>query len=187
MNESKGYVGIVGFSILYAVCVFLCAFLGFLHPVCWVGFPILAAFVAAFPYFKVASRLQTFGAGLLCAVFLAFFLLVTGELKTLEAIIMLGAGIVSDIIRMALGSKTVKGAMVAYPVLALGNISWILPLWTRTDWYYSGAVEEMGKDYAEGLMPLASTASLCTVIVLTVVLGYLGIRLASGWMKTSLK
>jgi hypothetical protein len=186
MNDSKTYVGIIGFAILYAVSVFLCAFLGFLNPVCWVGFPILAALVGAFSYFKVASHLQTFGAGMLCALVLAAFLFASGELKVTEACLMLSAGIVSDIVRMALGNKTVEGVSWAYPVLSLGNISWILPLWTRTDWYYVGAIEEMGKDYADGLMPLASGMSLFIVIVLTLLLAYLGIRLAARWMKSSL-
>jgi len=33
---------------------------------------------------------------------------------------------------------------LAYPILSIGVIAWILPLWTRTEWYYQGAAEELG-------------------------------------------
>ena len=39
MKKSSSLLGIIGFAILYAATVFLCAFVGFLHPVCWVGSP----------------------------------------------------------------------------------------------------------------------------------------------------
>lgn len=96
---------------------------------------------------------------------------------------MLCVGILSDLIRQVLGNTTSKGISLAYPVLALGNISWILPLWTRTEWYHDGAVEEMGADYAEVLMQFASFPAFCAVVILTLVLGFLGIRLAAKWMK----
>ena len=34
------------------------------------------------------------------------------------------------------GSTSKKGALLAYPVLPVGVIGWILPLWTRTQWYH---------------------------------------------------
>lgn len=97
MKKSSSLLGIIGFAILYAATVFLCAFVGFLHPVCWVGFPVLAAFLGAYSYYKVASGIKCFGAGLLLATVLAGILLVLGEIKLPAAGIILTAGLVSDI------------------------------------------------------------------------------------------
>ena len=64
MNKIN-YFSIVGFIALYVVTVFAPAFLGFFHPVCWAGFPVIAALLGAFSYYCVASRWQRFGAGTL--------------------------------------------------------------------------------------------------------------------------
>ena len=79
MKKSSSLLGIIGFAVLYALSVFLCAFIGFLHPVCWVGFPVLAAFLGAYSYYKVASRTKCFGVGVLLAAVLAVTLLALGR------------------------------------------------------------------------------------------------------------
>jgi hypothetical protein len=71
----------------------------------------------------------------------------------------------------------------AYPVLAIGVISWLLPLWTRTQWYHDGAAEELGNDYADGLMLLANWWGLLLITAITAIMGFLGIRLVAGFFK----
>ncbi len=46
-----------------------------------------------------------------------------------------------------------------------------------TQWYHEGAIKEMGADYAEGLMTLSSPLFLCLFVVLTLIAGYIGIRI----------
>ncbi|MCR4853907.1 MAG: MptD family putative ECF transporter S component [Prevotella sp.] len=185
MKKKINYSGIVGFTVLYAASVFLTAFLGFLHPVLWVGLPVLAAFVGAFSYFKVADQLQCFGVGLLLSAVLAGFLLAIGEFDMHSAFMMLTAGVASDIVRQYVGNTTLKGVSWGYPVLALGVISWIHPLWARPQWYHDGAESELGADYADTLVQMSTMFHLCLVVVLTLVVGYIGIRLAAKWMKSS--
>lgn len=166
------YSCIVGFVALYVVTVFATAFLGYLHPLCWVGFPALAALLGAYSYYHVAQRWQQFGAGTLLGLAFGLLLLVTGEGDALSLGIMTAAGVASDIVR-----KMTDRPAYAYPVLAIGVISWLLPLWTRTQWYHDGAAEELGIDYAEGLMLLANWWGLLLVIIVTALMGYIGIRL----------
>jgi len=187
MKDSKNYWGIIGFQLLYAVIVFITAFLGFLHPALWAGLPVLAAFTGAFAYYKTASNLDSFGAGTLCAFFFCIILMALGEMKMSNATIMMIAGIVSDVVRQFIGNKTLKGVAYAYPVLALGVISWIIPLWTQTEWYHEGAIKEMGADYANGLMTFSSTFGLCAVIILTLIVAYLSIRLFAKTIKSELQ
>ena len=59
------YFSILGFTALYVITVFATAFLGYLHPFCWVGFPALAALLGAYSYYHVAQRWPKFGAGTL--------------------------------------------------------------------------------------------------------------------------
>ena len=72
---------------------------------------------------------------------------------------------------------------LAYPVLPIGVIAWILPLWTRTEWYYQGAAEELGVDYARGLMTFANSWGLLIIVVTTAIAGYVGIQYTAKIIK----
>ncbi len=67
----------------------------------------------------------------------------------------------------------------------LGIIAWLMKLWTNSEWYYQGAAEEIGTDYAEGLRTLSSSWALTLVIILTLAAGYIAISLAAAKMKSS--
>lgn len=178
MNKIN-YFSILGFTALYVVTIFATAFLGYLHPFCWVGFPALAALIGAYSYYHVAMSWPKFGAGTLLGLVFGLFLLVTGEGDVVTLGIMTAAGVVSDVVR-----KLTDRLAYAYPVLAIGVISWLLPLWTRTEWYHDAAAEELGIDYANGLMLLANWWGLLLLTAVTAFMGYLGIRLVAKCIKS---
>lgn len=178
------YVGIIGCVILYAVTSFASAFIGFLSPWCWIVlFPMLAAVLGAPTYLWVASRWQWFGVATVFALVLAAVLLPMGEIDYLQAILMVAAGVISDVVRQVLGNNQKTSVFIAYPILPLGILAWLMKLWTNSEWYYNGAAEEIGTEYAEGLKTLSSTSSLIMVIFLVLVAGYIAIRIAAAKMK----
>ena len=189
MNKSDiNYLGIIGCAILYAITSFASAFLGFLSPWCWiVVFPVLAAVLGAPSYLWAASRWQRFGVATLFALVLAVVLLVMGEIDVTQSLLMVAVGIASDVIRQVIGTTYKRSILLAYPVLTLGIIVWLMKLWTDSEWYYQGAAEEIGVDYAEGLRTLSSIWALLLVIALTFAVGYIGVRIAAAKMKSSKK
>jgi len=183
-NNKINYVGIIGCVVLYAVTSFASAFIGFLSPWCWIVlFPMLAAVLGAPTYLWVASRWQQFGVATVFALVLAAVLLPMGEIDFIQAALMVVAGVVSDVVRQVLGNNLKTSAFIAYPILPLGIIAWLMKLWTNSEWYYQGAAEEIGADYAEGLKTLSSTSSLIMVVILVIVAGYIAIRIAAAKMK----
>ena len=189
MDKSNiNYLGIIGCAFLYAITSFACAFLGFLSPWCWiVVFPVLAAVLGAPSYLWAASRWQRFGVASLFALVLAVILLVMGEIDVTQSLLMVAVGIASDVVRQAIGNTHKRSILLAYPVLPLGIIVWLMKLWTASEWYYQGAAEEIGADYADGLRTLSSIWALLLVIVLTLAVGYIGIRIAAAKMKSGKK
>ena len=189
MDKSNiNYFGIVGCAFLYAITSFACAFLGFLSPWCWiVVFPVLAAVLGAPSYLWAASRWQRFGVGTLFAFVLAVVLLVMGEIDVTQYLLMVVVGLASDVVRQVIGTTYKRSILLAYPVLPLGILVWLMKLWTDSEWYYQGAAEEIGADYAEGLKTLSSPWALLLVIALTLAVGFIGIRIASAKMKSSKK
>ena len=179
------YFGIIGCVILYAVTSFASAFIGFLNPWCWIVlFPMLAAVLGAPTYLWVASRWQQFGVATVFALVLAAVLLPMGEIDTTQAILMVVIGAVSDVVRLVLGNNQKSSAFIAYPILPLGILAWLMKLWTNSEWYYQGAAEEIGIDYAEGLKALSSIRALVMVIILVIVAGYIAIRISAAKMKS---
>lgn len=189
MNKSNiNYLGIIGCAFLYAITSFACAFLGFLSPWCWiVVFPILAAILSAPSYLWAASRWQRFGVASLFALVLAVILLVMGEIDVTQSLLMVAVGLASDVVRQVIGTTYKRSILLAYPVLPLGILVWLMKLWTDSEWYYQGAAEEIGADYAEGLKTLSSPWALLLVIALTLAVGFIGIRIAAAKMKSSKK
>ena len=187
MNKSDiNYLGIIGCAILYAVTSFACAFLGFLSPWCWiVVFPVLAAVLGAPSYLWAASRWQRFGVASLFALVLAVILLVMGEIDVTQSLLMVVVGIASDVIRQVIGTTYKRSILLAYPVLPLGILVWLMKLWTNSEWYYKGAAEEIGVDYAEGLRTLSSIWALLLVIALTLAVGFVGIRISAAKTESS--
>jgi hypothetical protein len=116
---------------------------------------------------------------------LAAVLLPMGEIDTTQAALMVVAGVISDIVRQVLGNNQKTSMLIAYPILPLGILAWLMKLWTNSEWYYQGAAEEIGADYAEGLKTLSSTSSLIMVIFLVLVAGYIAIRIAAAKMKSA--
>ena len=186
MDKNKiNYVGIIGCVILYAVTSFASAFIGFLNPWCWVVlFPMLAAVLGAPTYLWVASRWQRFGVATVFALVLAAVLLPMGEIDATQAALMVVIGVVSDVVRQVLGNNQKSSAFIAYPILPLGILAWLMKLWTNSEWYYQGAAEEIGIDYAEGLKALSSIRALVMVIILVIVAGYIAIRISAAKMKS---
>jgi len=189
MDKSNiNYLGIIGCAILYAVTSFASAFTGFLNPWCWaVVFPALAAILGAPSYLWAASKWQRFGVATLFSLVISLLLLSTGEINLAQTAVMVGAGVISDIVRLIIGNNLRRGVLFAYPVLSLCIIAWIMKLWTAPEWYYQGAVEEMGQDYAEGLKPLSSLWVLAIVVALTIAVGFIAIRISAARMKSGEK
>lgn len=187
-KSNNNYLGILGCAILYTVTSFACAFLGFLSPWCWiVVFPVLAAVLGAPSYLWAASRWQRLGVATLFALVLAVVLLVMGEIDVTQSLLMVTVGIASDVVRQAIGNTHKRSILLAYPVLPLGIIVWLMKLWTASEWYYQGAAEEIGADYADGLRTLSSIWALLLVIALTLAVGFVGIRISAAKMKSGKK
>ena len=176
----------VGLAVLYVLCVFLSCFAGFIHPVCWAYFTVLTAVLAVGPYFLIAAKWQKFGVGTVLSALVVLFCVLSGEASgVLSRGLILGFGILSDIVRLLMGNASRKALYVAYPLLAIGNIGWVIRLWTKPEWYAAGAAEEMGEAYASGIAALQSPLHLMLVVVLTAAMAVFGIWLCSRGMKKS--
>ena len=178
MDKKLTFWGAAGFVALYFVAVFAAEFIGFIHPVCWLMAPALGALLGAFPYRWLSLRWHKFGLATVLAAVFALLMLAMGELDLTRAAILVGCGLLSDIVRL-----WVKNDCVTYPVLAFGNIAEIIYLWTRKEWYLQGAAEEMGQAYADAMAPLQTVLWLVITLAAIVICAVVGMCIAKRWIK----
>ena len=185
-KKSLKWWQILGMGLLYVALVLAASFIGFAHPACWAYYSVLAALLAVGPFYWLASRWQKFGVGTFLGLMVCLFCLVTGEATGFwsKAMFVLG-GIVADIVRQLIGNDSKKALYWAYPFLALGNLGWVIRLWTTPKWYVDGALDEMGQAYADGIAKLQTPGHLIAVIVLTAAMAVLAIWLCGKVDKKS--
>lgn len=177
---------ILGMGLLYVVLVLAASFIGFASPVCWAFYSVLAALLAVGPFYWLAARRQKFGVGTFLGIMICLFCVATAEAKGLHsrALFVLG-GILADVVRLWIGNDKKKALYAAYPLLAIGNIGWVIRLWTTPEWYYAGALEEMGQSYADGIVSLQNAGTLILCIILTAAVGALSVWLCNKTIKKS--
>ncbi len=172
----KKVLSLIGLELIYFIIAFGCMFLGFLSPFCWVYQPVVAAFLAATPVLIVCKSRKGFGGVLALPGIFALIMIVLGEISgafiICSVIVVL---IAAELVRRAMGYESQKAARVSYAVVSLVPACSLLLLWLDKDFYYAGAVEEMGNvQYAESLMNLANPFGLIALIVCTICAGFLG-------------
>ena len=188
MNNTSNLWTASAIAVLYVVCVFLSCFAGFIHPVCWAYFTVLVAILAVGPYYFLAARLQKFGVGTALSALVVLFCLATGEATGFfSKAIIFASGVLSDIVRLLTGNNKKRSLYIAYPLLAAGNIGWVINLWLKPQWYREGAAEEMGDAYSQGIAVLQTPLHLILVIVLTAAMGVFSIWICNKAMKNSAK
>ena len=178
MNKKLTFWGTAGFVVLYYVAVFAAEFIGFIHPLCWVLAPALGAFLGAFPYRWLSLQWHGFGLGTVLSVVFGLLMLAMGELDFVRLAIIVGFGLLSDIVRI-----TKNNDCITYPILAIGNIAEIVYLWTRKAWYLQGAAEEMGQSYADAMASLQSTLWFVIAIVAIILAAECGLWIAKKNIK----
>lgn len=178
MDKKLTFWGATGFVVLYFVAVFAAEFVGFIHPICWVLAPAVGALLGAFPYRWLSLRWHKFGLGTVLAAVFGLLMMAMGEVDLTRLLIVVGFGLVSDLVRLAAHKDC-----LAYPILALGDIAIIVYMWTRKAWYLQGAAEEMGQSYADAMAPLQSTLWFVIAVVAIVIAAECGILITKKLIK----
>lgn len=179
--NQKGYnmkktLSIVGFSVLYFCIAFAGEFLGFLSPLLWVFSSGITALFTAIPVTILLHKYPFRGISLVFPAVSLIMGLAMGEISKPEVVIaIIAVGTVAEVAHGILTPGSSKGSRITCAVISCVSACYLLPLWTRTDWYYQEAVKEMGNvEYAEGLMKYSNPAELAILIVLCLVIGYVG-------------
>lgn len=172
--------------IVYFVLMFAPMFLGFLSPTLWFFYPVLSAFLAATPVLWGAKERKKFGGVAIFPLFWYLLMVLAGELGFPERLLApLVIILLAELIRKQIGYEKQSGLRLSYAVSAIVTAMQHLIILTRTDFYYQGAVEEMGStEYAEAIVSFGTAGWFALLLVLSFAAGYLGAVLSEKLFKT---
>lgn len=172
----KNVLKTIGLLVLYFVLCLAVEFTGFLSPYLWVFFGALASLVAATPVLILGKNWKKPGALCIFSAFWGILMFAMGEYsKVIVPIFLIVMALIAELVRKLVGYEKQQGLRLGYACISAGLAGAILPLFFYKDWYYQGAVEEMGSvAYADTLMKLANVPVLILVIVAGFGFGYLG-------------
>lgn len=171
--------------VVYMVLVSIPSFLGYLSPMLWVCYPVVSAFLCAAPVMLAGKRWLKFGAVCIFPLIFAVLMIAMGEITFVESIVaVIAIPLLAELVRGIVGYGNQKGLRISYAIAAVAPALQLLPLWTCPEWYYAGALEEMGsEDYANSLMAMSTPFYLILLIVLTLIVGWLGAVVAERIFK----
>ena len=176
-------VRVLVLAALYVVAVCLPEFLGFVHPFGWTYSAVLAAVLAAWPYFKLCQRHPMPGMAILCAVLLLMvnFLFNQGhEYFALGCIVL---GCIAECLRKVFGNYRGRmGVITSYAAMSLIPFTKSIVLWIDYETAMNLVISRMGDIYAAVMGRMLSKYMLLAMIVLTLVLAVVTMTiLTANW------
>ena len=150
-NKKEVITAVICFAVYFAL-ILATELPGFLSPLYWLMFPVLAAFVSAGPLTCMMNMKKGFGSA--AALPLLWFIVnrLMGEIGM--SVMWLGIIlfiIVAELMRYMFGYDSRLGIRWCVPVLGLVPSCVLLPLYFDRAEYFSRANEEMAADYVAGL------------------------------------
>ena len=177
-DSKKMIVGAVLYTLLYIGIIYASLCLGYIHPFFWVYASLVSSVFAGIPYLYLTTRWQKFGvvAGA-CALM--------GEGTILNWGLILLIGILTDIIRCAIGNKRIAGVRISYLPLALIPFGRTIVIWTNRAEEIADQAAEMGKAYGDTMEAITPIWMLVVMIIITVIVAFLAERMVEKCMKKS--
>lgn len=164
----KDGMKILGWSLLYYVATFVSSMVGFFHPFLWVYNAILAALLAAYPYFRLVKGWPACGITLVPLVLSVVLNMAMGEGDWLYVILAISIGALTEIIRKVSGDyQSAKSQIAGYMTFALVPFSNTLRMWILPDASMARTVEDMGQTYAGQMTGVLQPWMLVVGVLLT--------------------
>ena len=163
---------VIGLALLYVLAFVVVETLGRFHPYAWTYSAVLAAVVAAWPYFKLCQRYPMPGVAMLCAVLLLMFNFAIGQGHELLALGCFILGFVAEGLRKLFGNYRGRtGVITSYAVMSLIPFSKTCVLWINYDIVKQMIIPNFQNIYyASTGGRLVSLSMLIMMIVITLVL-----------------
>ncbi len=171
---AKDFITIGIFTALLFVVEFACGLLGYIHPYIVASYVVMIPLVGSIPMMLFYTKIEKFGMLSIMSVLLAIIMFVMG-MGYLGAPLIIGAGVIADLIAKSGKYKSFKKIILSYGVFCLWICANYFPVVVTADSYRQDLVDGgFSTEYCDNLFRAINTKTIAVLLVLCFVFGCIG-------------
>ncbi len=181
--KAKDFITVGIFTAIIFVVEFACGMLGYIHPFIVASYVVMIPIVGAIPMMLFYTKVQKFGMITIMSVLIAIIMFVTG-MGFLGAPLIIGSGVVADIIAKSGKYKSFKKTMISNGVFNLWICANYFPVIVTADSYRQDLIEGgYSAEYCNNLFLAINYKTIGVLLILCFVFGCLGALIGKAVVK----
>ena len=179
----KDFITVGIFTAILFVVEFACGMLGFFHPYIVASYVIMIPLVGCIPMMLFYTKVEKFGMITIMSILMAIIMFVTG-MGYLGAPLIIGAGVLADLIAMSGKYKSFKKTVLSNGVFSLWICANYLPVVITAKSYREGLLESgYSQEYCDNLFRAINFKTIGVLLILCFVFGCVGAFLGKAVVK----
>ena len=181
--KAKDFITIGIFTAIIFVVEFACGMLGYIHPFIVASYVVMIPIVGAIPMMLFYTKAQKFGMITIMSVLIAIIMFVAG-MGFLGAPLIIGAGVVADLIAKSGKYKSFKKAMISNGVFNLWICANYFPVIVTADSYRQDLIDGgYSAEYCNNLFLAINYKTIGVLLILCFVFGCIGALIGKAVVK----
>ena len=181
--EVKELINVGVFTALYFVVIFVTCFIGMI-PVCMVILPLVLPIIGGLPLMLFFSKIKRFGMFTISGVLFGLIMFLMGSYSWVILLTCTLSALLSDLVMMAGGYKSIKCCVAASAIYSLWGIGTFISLFFGfREGYLKSIVDGYGQEYVDKLSSYTPSWMFFVMAVMCLVGGFIGGLLGAKVMK----
>ena len=179
----KDFITVGIFTAILFVVEFACGMLGFFHPYIVASYVIMIPLVGCIPMMLFYTKVEKFGMITIMSVLMAIIMFVAG-MGFLGAPLIVGAGVIADLIAKSGGYKSFKKTALSYGIFSMWICANYFPVVVTANSYREGLLEGgYSAEYCDNLFRAINYKTIGILLVLCFVFGFIGAYIGKAVVK----
>ena len=179
----KDFITVGIFTAILFVVEFACGMLGFFHPYIVASYVIMIPLVGCIPMMLFYTKVEKFGMITIMSVLMAIIMFVAG-MGFLGAPLIVGAGVIADLIAKSGGYKSFKKTAFSYGIFSMWICANYFPVVVTANSYREGLLEGgYSAEYCDNLFRAINYKTIGILLVLCFVFGFIGAYIGKAVVK----
>ncbi|MCR5049321.1 MAG: MptD family putative ECF transporter S component [Saccharofermentans sp.] len=181
--KAKDFITVGIFTAIVFVIEFACGMLGYIHPYIVASYVVMIPLVGAIPMMLFYTKVNKFGMITIMSVLIAIIMFVTG-MGFLGAPLIVGAGLIADLIAKSGAYKSFKKIMFSHGVFCLWICANYFPVIVTAESYRQDLVDGgFSAEYCDNLFRAINFKTIGVLLILCFIFGCVGACIGKAVVK----
>ncbi len=181
--KAKDFITVGIFTAIIFVVEFACGMLGYIHPYIVASYVVMIPLVGAIPMMLFYTKVNKFGMITIMSVLIAIIMFVTG-MGFLGAPLIIGAGLIADLIAKSGAYKSFKKTMFSYGVFCFWICANYFPVIVTAESYRQDLVDGgYSAEYCDNLFRAINYKTIGVLLILCFIFGCVGACIGKAVVK----